>query len=153
MLPPILINARMTEEGDVIKSPGPPQTYLGVARSLTSAIQILAKDETTSAIAFCLLAAHQAECLLKAYLSRGGSDARLRKPDLRHNLVALWEVAVSEGLPIEAPTPRWVQRLSELHDAPYMLRYSTGVHGVVTPARSLVDQGLRLLQQEVERHV
>jgi hypothetical protein len=84
-------------------------------------------------MALSLVAAHVLECLLKAFLSRGGSDTAVRKQDVRHNLTLLWSMAAQEGLAIAVPAPDWVMRLSEIHDSPYYLRYSTGVHGIVMP--------------------
>ena len=80
------------------------------------------------------MCAQTLECTLKAYLSRSGNDSRLKQSALRHNLEQLWQLAQSEGLNLPNPTPAWVSRLSLLHDKPYFLRYSTGVHGMVSPA-------------------
>jgi hypothetical protein len=44
-----------------------------------------------------LICAHTLECALKAFLSRGGDDARLKNPKLRHNLEELWRLAAAEG--------------------------------------------------------
>jgi hypothetical protein len=81
-----------------------------------------------------MVSAHALECILKAFLSRSGDDSRVKQSDVRHNLNALWSLAHSEGLDIPGQPPQWVASLSHLHDAPYYLRYSTGVHGIVTPA-------------------
>src|SRR4051794_37534800 len=116
-----------------IDPPGPPHTYLGVAESILPGIQAIASQSRPPAIAGSLLAAHMVECLLKAYLSRSGNDDRLKAKGLRHNITALWQLAEAEGLKFPSPSPPWVATLSNLHDSPYYLRYSTGVHGVVTP--------------------
>jgi len=79
------------------------------------------------------VSAQATECALKAYLSRTGNDRRLKDKPLRHNLTKLWGLAVAEGLAIPAPPPRWLEQLSALHDSPYHLRYSTGVHAMVSP--------------------
>jgi hypothetical protein len=95
----------------------------------------------------------------KASLSRGGDDRRLRSKALRHNLDALWRLAISEGLAnsehlsIDAAPPSWLQRLSQLHDGPYYLRYSTGVHGLVTPAPEPMCTELERLVAAVEHQV
>ncbi|WP_146516506.1 hypothetical protein [Rubripirellula amarantea] len=84
-------------------------------------------------LAFPLAAAHTLECALKAYLSRDGNDGRLKEPNLRHNIKRLWETCVNEGLDLPDP-PHWALNLSGIHDKPYYLRYSTGVHAIATPA-------------------
>ena len=61
------------------------------------------------------------------------SDDGLTKRELRHNLKALWEMAGSRGLKVSATPPEWAGCLSGLHNHPYYLRYSTGVHGLVLP--------------------
>ena len=61
--------------------------------------------------------------------------------NLRHDLVALWNLAVSEGLAVQSAAPSWLVELGHLHNAPYYLRYSTGVHGLVTPSdQPMVDE-------------
>jgi hypothetical protein len=111
----------------------PPHTYFGVAQSILPGIRALAVTNPPHAIPLALLAAHALECILKAYLSRKGSDATLRASNVRHNLMKLWEMAETDGLGVPSEAPRWVKMLSGLHDKPYYLRYSEGVHGVVTP--------------------
>ena len=132
----------------------PPHTYLGVARAILPGIKRLTEPEPESPISIALLAAHALECLLKAFLSRDGSDARLRKHDIRHNLVALWSLAVEEGLPIAKQPPYWVDKLGALHRKPYYLRYAEGINGIVLPPlRSIpaeFDILLSLVQQVVQ---
>ena len=89
------------------------------------------------------LVAHALECALKAFLSRDGDDARLRQPDIRHNLTELWTLSGSEGLTLESPVPDWVERLGSLYGAPYHLRYATGVNGLVMPNSDVVVAGAR----------
>lgn len=134
-----------------VASPSPPHTYLGVAQSLAPGVEVLADSAQGVAIPLCLLAAHQAECILKAYLSRSGDDAPLKHQDIRHNLVKLWLEAASQGLAISSAPPDWLVRLGELHDKPYYLRYSTGVHGIVSPNPKEISLGLRDLLATVER--
>ncbi|MGH7930762.1 MAG: hypothetical protein ACREQV_23570, partial [Candidatus Binatia bacterium] len=108
--------------GDVtVAPPGPPHTYFGVAQQLLPAVTTLA-NAPASAWALALLCAHMLECLLKAYLSRGGSDTHLKQQQIRHNLDRLWRQAGVEGLPVHAEPPDWVARLSALHNTPYYLR-------------------------------
>jgi len=106
----------------------------------------LAAATPVPAPALAFLCSHILECLLKAYLSRDGSDARLKDDSkLRHDLNALWELAFVEGLPIEKSPPTWVNTLSNLHKSPYYLRYSTGVHGIVTPGAEPMTSELAAL--------
>jgi hypothetical protein len=137
-------------DGVTINPARPPHTYLGVARAISPAIICLSGAQPKLALPICLLAAHQAECLLKAYLSRDGSDDRVRAREIRHNLGELWAMASVDGLNISARPPQWLERLSELHAAPYHLRYSVGIHGIITPAPDDISSGLGHLLQVVE---
>jgi hypothetical protein len=83
------------------------------------------------------VSAHILECILTGYLSRAlGSDASIRNDSkLRHNLAGLWSLAAGQGLQLPDPVPSWVECLSGLHNRPcFYLRYSKGVHGVLSPA-------------------
>lgn len=93
------------------------------------------------------------ECLLKAFLSRSGDDKRLRDKKLRHNLVGLWSLARSEGLNIPEQHPSWVSELNRLHDSPYQLRYSEGVHGIVLPAPEPMTTHLLELLELVRKSI
>jgi hypothetical protein len=115
-----------------ISKPAPPETYLGVAESMMAGVSVLAKHGIAG-LALPLVAAHTLECALKAYLSRDGQDSRLKQPALRHHIEELRKLARTEGLPI-GDVPDWAANLSRIHDKPYYLRYSTGIHGIVTPA-------------------
>lgn len=112
----------------------PPFTYLGVAQSMIVGVKVLANASPTPALALALVAAHVLECTLKAYLSRRGTDAAVRVQKVRHNLNALWEMAYADGLSIPQAPPSWLSTLSGLHNQPYYLRYSTGVHSIVSPS-------------------
>jgi hypothetical protein len=94
-------------------------------------VKILAASSPCPALALSLVAAHVLECLLKAYLSRSGSDEALKKKDARHDLEVLWTMAHADGLGVTKAPPDWVVGLAETHRSPYYLRYSTGVHGIV----------------------
>jgi hypothetical protein len=113
----------------------PPHTYLGVAYAMLPGVRVLATSTPLPALPLALISAHVLECILKGYLSRSGDDSQLRRlSDRRHNLNKLWSLARGEGLNIPSEPPQWVDCLSHLHDAPYYLRYSTGVHAISTPA-------------------
>lgn len=147
---PITGTASLTEQPDTVAPPGPPHTYFGAAQSFMPGVRVLASASPVPASALAFLCSHVLECLLKAYLSRDGSDAGLRDPDIRHNLVALWERANAEGLRIQNAPPAWVVRLSGLHNSPYYLRYSTGVHGIVTPGVEPMASELAALVEVVQ---
>ena len=139
--PPITGSANITLAALQIVPAGPPHTYLGMAREFLRGAQVLAPLVPGSAVSLAFLCAQTTECCLKAFLSRNGDDKRLMNPNLRHDLVALWNLAVSEGLAVQFAAPSWVVELGHLHSAPYYLRYSTGVHGLVTPsAQPMVDE-------------
>jgi hypothetical protein len=128
VMEPITANARMIQESNTMTPPASPYTYLGVAEGLMPGVKPLVDalpSGTSATLAF--VCAHVLECLLKAYLSRGGSDAALRQPSIRHNLSALWKKAYKQGLPVSDAPPDWVECLSGLHNEPYPLRYSIGI--------------------------
>lgn len=70
-----------------------------------------------------------------------------------HNLDALWNVAQAEGLPLSVRPPAWVVTLSDLHNKPYFLRYSTGVHVLVTPAAEPMAMELETIVELTARHL
>lgn len=96
-------------------------------------LKVLVAAPPPSALALALVAAHVLACLLKAYLSRDGTDAALKNPGVRYDLNALWALAFAQGLQIPESPPSWANRLSGLHKLPYYLRYSDGVQGIVWP--------------------
>ncbi len=128
----------------------PPHTYLGIAYAMFPAVRILADASPLPALPLAMVSAHVLECALKAYLSRSGDDRRLRKSDVRHNLEALWSLARTDGLNIQSQPPQWVTGLSQLHNSPYYLRYSTGVHGIVSPAPEPMATELAALIAQVQ---
>ena len=128
---------------------GPPHTCFGVARSMLPGVRTLSAATPLAPLALCLVAAHVLECTLKAYLSRGGSDKAVRASTVRHNIVALWSMAHAQGLAVTLAPPDWVKTLSDLHNSPYHLRYSTGVYGIVKPAIQPMAAELESLVQTV----
>lgn len=145
---PITGTLNVTLAPVTIAPAAPPHTYFGVARSMLPGAQILATSTIPPAMPLTLICAHTLECALKAFLSRSGDDARLKDPSLRHNLEELWRLAAVEGLGIASQLPAWVVTLSRLHASPYYLRYSKGVHGIVSPEpQSMVSELTALLNQ------
>lgn len=128
----------------------PPHTYMGMARIFLKGAADLSSLGTSNALPVSFLVAQATECALKAYLSREGDDTRLKNdPNLRHNLEALWSLACSEGMPVAAAPPRWLSMLSGLHNKPYYLRYSTGIHGMQTPEENSMVAGVASLVESV----
>jgi len=113
-------------------------------------VKVLAAASPLPVLALALVAAHVLECLLKAYLSRDGSDAEVRNSDVYHDLNALWAMAFSQGLRVPESPPGWVDGLSGLHKRPYYLRYSTGVHGIVSPGAEPMTSELAALLETVQ---
>jgi hypothetical protein len=142
---PITGTASITLQPVTIAPAVPPHTYLGVAQSMMSGVKVLAAASPPSALALALVAAHVLECLLKAYLSRDGSDAALKNPNVRHDLNALCAMAFAQGLRVPESSPTWVDCLSGLHKSPYYLRYSTGVHGIASPGAEPMTSELTAL--------
>ena len=121
--------------------PGPPHSYIGVAQQLCEEIKVLATAENPPAQPLAMLAAHALECSLKAYLSRKGDDKRLSKKRIRHSISALWALASRQGLAVPEIAP-WVCGLSDLHDAPYDLRYATRFQFLVLPSAAIFVAGV-----------
>jgi hypothetical protein len=149
---PVTGSANIIEEDDVILPAGPPHTYFGVAENMMLGVSALAKS-APGTLALPLVAAHVLECLLKAYLSRGGSDAALKKRSIRHDLTLLWTMAREKGLDVSAVAPAWVTTLAHVHKPPYFLRYSTNVHGVVTPGAEPMTSELAALVVKVAQTI
>lgn len=146
---PITGTISITLQDFVIAPPAPPHTYFGVAQSLMPGVKALAAASPLPAPALALIAAHVLECLLKAYHSKNGSDTAVKDQDVRHNLNTLWAMAYAQGLGIPESPPSWANCLSSLHRPPYHLRYSTGVHGIVSPSAEPMTTELAALLELV----
>ncbi len=150
---PIVGRLSVTNQPDIVVPAGPPQTYFGVAQNLMPGVRVLAAETQPPIYALALLAAHALECILKVYLSRDGSDAEFKKPDVYHDLKALWEMAFKQGLCVPELAPCWVDCLSILHNRPYYLRYSTGVHGIILPRAEPMTSELTELLEVVRKQL
>jgi hypothetical protein len=150
---PITGKAAITLGPVTLAAAGPPHTYLGVADSLLPAVRILASSDERPAIPIAMLSAHALECILKGYISRGGDDSSVRCAKVWHNLNALWSLAVADGLHVPSKPPDWVNRLSDLHDRPFYLRYSEKVHGIVTPAVEPMARELAEILKQVRNQL
>lgn len=136
-----------------ILPPQPPLCLIGMARALLRGIPPLASAEAHASTALAFVAAQVTECALKAFLWRKSDEERLRRKPLRHNLLALWQLAEAEGLPLAKQPPGWLSVLSELHDDPYCIRYATNVHGMMTPASEPMATDLAALVDLVGREL
>lgn len=150
IMKPITGTLDVTLASDTMAPAEPPHTYFGIARSMLPGAQLLAASTPPPAIPLTLICAHALECTLKAFLSRGRDDARLKDRKLRHNLEELWRLAAAEGLGVVNQPPAWVVTLSRLHASPYYLRYSTGVHGIVLPEPTSMVSELEALLDQVQ---
>jgi hypothetical protein len=145
----------ITANGSVVLSTSvapvtPAAAFLGAAESLLSGVEPLAGHLSRTAWALTFLAGQIVECSLKAYVAkRGVPEAQLKHHSVRHNLLKLWSRAVSEGLSFTPCQPIWLQRLSELHDGPYVIRYPMGLNGVVLPHCVEMAHDLPLLVRAV----
>jgi len=146
---PITGTGSLRSQPATIAPAAPPHTYFGVAQSMMPGVKVLAAASPPSPLALALVAAHVLECLLKAYLSRNGSDAALKKSKVRHDLNALWAMAFAQGLRVPESPPSWADCLSGLHKDPYYLRYSKGVHGIVSPGAEPMTSELAALVEIV----
>lgn len=146
---PVTASISVTDGPDTMGPPGPPHTYIGIAYCMMQGVCVLAEASPLPALPLAMVSAHVLECALKAYLSRSGDNARLKKSNIRHNLEALWSLAHSEGLNIQREPPVWVLLLSHIHKPPYFLRYSTGVNGLTTPAPEPMATELSSIVEQV----
>jgi len=138
----------------------PPDTYLGVAQHMLEGVRVLAAAAVVPVPALNLLAGHAAECLLKAYLTRDGSQktvAAVTVPAIRHDLEALWHEAVRHGLALAPSPPPWVVDLNTLHNRPFPIRYLEGpagrIQGMVGPNIDAMTTGLTALLDMVRAHL
>jgi hypothetical protein len=121
-----------------------PQSLLEGAEEYRKAVELLLVRPTETPIEpLGLLAAHCAELMLKALLlASGESLATLRSQEVRHNLNALWQLALKRDLPLEDPVPFWCEALAIAHDKPFMYRYPRPDWGVIVPEPQDLREGL-----------
>jgi hypothetical protein len=133
-----------------VAAPEPPYTYFGVAESLLPGLRPLASGMPATALSLAFLAAHILECLLKAAGTKTERSEQALKsnPDVRHNIDALWKLAISHGMPLSPSPPTWVENLSRLHNRPFQLRYPTS-HTITSPAAEPMTTDLISLLEQV----
>lgn len=123
-----VININATESADTGLQLTEKDGYMIVAHDLLPAVEALSTLPSSIYPRGCaMLAAHALECTLKAFLSHKGKEEEIRDRDVRHNLVALWDIAYKEGLSISKDPPDWVTILSQGHGPNFYLRYQEGV--------------------------
>jgi hypothetical protein len=121
-----------------------PQSLLEGAREYRRAVDLLLVNPGETPIeALGLIAAHCAELSLKGLLlAVGCGQDILRSREVRHNLNALWQLALDRELPIAEPVPFWCQALAIAHNDPYMYRYPRPGWGVIVPQPKELRDGL-----------
>ena len=130
--------------------------YIESARDyIDAALKLIeCADANTAVEPVGLLTSHGLELALKAYLlETGTSPSLLRRKKVRHNLCALWDMAVGHGLPIEAEPPYWLQVLNYSHDSPYWSRYRPEGVAIAIPHLSDLAEELRRVLAVVEPRV
>jgi len=106
-------------------------------------------DDTTFFMAFHMLCGFAVELYLKAYLAHKGYDEdRLRKADLRHDLIKLRQLSVSEGL-IESGSQLLVDLLGEHHKS-FEFRYMKKTATYKTVALREIFSAFSSLDQAVD---
>lgn len=129
--------------------------YIIVARDLLQGVEALSNIKIHPR-ACALLAAHALECALKAFLWHKGKTEEIRKPNIQHNLITLWEMSYNENsLNIPKNPPAWVRILSEGHGPNFYFRYQEGeqktiVNGGQTPDLIPMAKALKELVKKVE---
>ena len=113
-------------------NPTEGEGYIIVARDLLQGVEALSPIKNIHPRSCALIAAHALECILKAYLWHRGKKEEIVKHDVRHDIVALWNMAYKEKtLGIPKAEPDWVNILGLGHRRRYYLRYQKGEQGVV----------------------
>ena len=142
-----------------INQPTQKDAYLIVSRDLVQGVEALSGMTQISPRSCSLIAAHTLECILKAFLWHKGKRKEIRQPKIRHNLVALWDMAYKEeDLGIPQIPPDWVTILSIGHGPNFYFRYQEGeektiVHGGQTPALLPMKMAMKELLERVEHAI
>jgi hypothetical protein len=129
-----------------------PQGYRKVAREFLAVLEVLAEHPGAALSVWVYLAAQTLECTLKAYVTKLGLPAPVRRKG--HDLINLWRTAAEASaaapikLSIAVRPPEWCVMLNVFHDYPFLDRYP-GVYGlaVKTKRTQLVKVLGRILAQ------
>lgn len=120
--------------------PSQLDAYLIVARELLQGVEVLSGFNNINPRSCALIAAHSLGCMLKAFLCHKGKIEELRKPKVRHDLLALWDLSYNEDdLCIPKSPPDWVKVLSLGHGPDYYFRYQEGKNKVVVNVGSFPE--------------
>lgn len=136
-------------------SPSQLDGYIIVARDLLQGVEALSSVNNIHPRACALLAAHALECALKAFLWHKGKKEEIRKHDVQHNLIALWDMSYNENtLNIAKSPPDWVTMLSIGHGPNFYFRYQEGegktiVNGGQTPSLTPMAIALKELVEKI----
>jgi hypothetical protein len=115
-----------------------PQGYRKVAREFLAVLEVLAEHPGAALSVWVYLAAQTLECTLKAYLTRLGLPAPVRRKG--HDLINLWRTAAEASaaaplkLSIGARPPEWCVMLNVFHEYPFLDRYP-GVYGLAVKTK------------------
>jgi len=134
------------DDDDEIAPPDSRKLYLSTAVAMLDGARVLAAQPQVPAVALTYLCGHAAEVSLKALLLHKGVDAKTLKGNgVRHDILALWNLAVGEGVPLENPSPSWVHHLGRVHKT-YSVRYPEA-HAVALPnLPAMLDGTINLLR-------
>ena len=139
-----------------IHQPTQGEGYMIVARDLLQGVEALATLQNISSRGCALIAAHALECALKAFLWHKGKKNEIREHKVRHDLVALWDMAYKvKILCIQEEPPDWCKILSVGHGPNFYFRYQEGeektvVNGGQTPLLIPMAIELKKLIEMVE---
>ena len=132
--------------------PSAAQSYLIAAKGFFDGAEAIATHKPQSLLACAFLSSQALECALKSFLAHAGQTENQLK-SIGHDLVALWNKAVSLGLQIDnTPTP-WCTTLNSAHNKPYYFRYPMGLNGMVFPVISTMITEMRDLIRLVETEI
>jgi hypothetical protein len=128
--------------------------YRTVACEFLAVLELFAEHRSVALSPWVYLAAQTLECTLKAYITRLGLAAPLRRQG--HDLINLWRTAVDASataekkISLDARPPEWCVMLNVFHEYPFLDRYP-GVYGLaVRTKRTQLARSLRKILTEVE---
>ncbi len=161
MVQEVSISANASIPPMCIGHPTQKEGYIIVARDLLQGVEALSNLQNISPRGCALIAAHALECALKAFLWHRGKKTESFNSKVRHNLIALWNMAYKEKtLGIPKASPDWVMILGSGHGPNFYFRYQEGekdqegkkplVHAGQTPALISMAAELRGLVEMVE---
>ena len=109
-----------------------------MAREFLAVLEVLAEHPGAALSVWVYLAAQTLECALKAYVTKLGLPAPVRRKG--HDLINLWRTAAEASaaapvkLSISARPPEWCVMLNVFHEYPFLDRYP-GVYGLAVKTK------------------